>query len=411
MNPWKIITAEIRHYRLGFCIGALLIGLAVAMGIALTAQERAVRSGSAKAADRFDLIVGSPGSETQLVLTTVYLQPALLNLLPYKFYEQLANDKGVEYVAPLAFGDYIKGMPIVGTTPVFVTHNGRIAPAEGRVFEKPNEVVIGADVAMKLGETFIAMHGTPQENVIETHVHANLKFQIVGRLAKTGTPWDRAVLVPIDAIWAMHHHEDKNETHEAEHDQAAATLGPPWPAEMTTQGIPVLAVKPKSVSDAYRLRRTYRSDTSTAAFPAEVLLKLYGTLGDIRTVMSLLLSVAQGLVFVAVLLAIFALLTARRATIAVLRAMGAPPLFVFTAVWGQVALMALIGIAIGVVAGWAGAHGLAWLIADKTGVALPVVLGASEWRFAGIWALASLVLAAIPAASLYRVQVAEALRG
>jgi ABC-type antimicrobial peptide transport system permease subunit len=51
------------------------------------------------------------------------------------------------------------------------------------------------------------------------------------------------------------------------------------------------------------------------------------------------------------------------------------------------------------------------MIAQQTGVALPVTLGASEWRFAGIWALASLVLAAIPAASLYRIEVAEALRG
>ena len=46
-----------------------------------TQRPRALREGSARAADAFDLLIGAPGSETQLVLTSVYLQPASLDLI------------------------------------------------------------------------------------------------------------------------------------------------------------------------------------------------------------------------------------------------------------------------------------------------------------------------------------------
>lgn len=54
---------------------------ATTLGVAVILQERALRLGSTRAADRFDLIVGAPGSETQLVLSSVFLQPSPLPLV------------------------------------------------------------------------------------------------------------------------------------------------------------------------------------------------------------------------------------------------------------------------------------------------------------------------------------------
>lgn len=51
----------------------ILIALATALSISVGLQERALRMGSAKAADRFDLVIGAPGSETQLLLSSVFL--------------------------------------------------------------------------------------------------------------------------------------------------------------------------------------------------------------------------------------------------------------------------------------------------------------------------------------------------
>ena len=77
MNPFPLVVAELRRHRLGASAVVALIALAVALGVALGAQESALRRASARAADRFDLVVGAPGSPTQLVLTTVYLAGAV----------------------------------------------------------------------------------------------------------------------------------------------------------------------------------------------------------------------------------------------------------------------------------------------------------------------------------------------
>ena len=82
MNPWPLVVADLRRNRAGAIAVALLAGLAVALGVAVSAQDRALRQGSARAADKFPLIVGAPGSETQLVLSAVYLQTAAIGLVP-----------------------------------------------------------------------------------------------------------------------------------------------------------------------------------------------------------------------------------------------------------------------------------------------------------------------------------------
>jgi len=78
MNPLPVVLADLRRSRAGALAVASLIAVAVALGVAVSSQERALRAGSARAADPFDLLIGARGSATQLVLTTVYLQPALL---------------------------------------------------------------------------------------------------------------------------------------------------------------------------------------------------------------------------------------------------------------------------------------------------------------------------------------------
>ena len=78
MNPWPLVMADFRRNRVGALAVVLLVALAVALGVAVSAQDRALRQGSARAADKFTLIIGAPGGETQLVLSSVYLQPAAI---------------------------------------------------------------------------------------------------------------------------------------------------------------------------------------------------------------------------------------------------------------------------------------------------------------------------------------------
>jgi putative ABC transport system permease protein len=95
MNPLPLVLAELRHNRSAVLAVAVLIALAVSLGVAVSAQERGLRKSSASAAEPFDIVVGMPGSQTQLVLTSVYLQPAALELVPGNVLQRLQDTPGV----------------------------------------------------------------------------------------------------------------------------------------------------------------------------------------------------------------------------------------------------------------------------------------------------------------------------
>ncbi|MND24345.1 FtsX-like permease family protein [Agrobacterium tumefaciens] len=194
------ILADLRRLWLGGAVVVLLVALATALGVAVTLQERSLRLGSARAADKFDLVVGAAGSETQLVLSSIFLQAAPLPLVDGAVLTRLAADPRVAWAAPVGFGDSFSGYPIVGTTTSLV---GNTTPGftEGRMFALEGEAVLGAAVNLSLGAEIKPMHGTAETG---GHTHTEIAYTVVGRLQPTGTPWDRAILVPIQAVWHVH---------------------------------------------------------------------------------------------------------------------------------------------------------------------------------------------------------------
>jgi len=299
----RFIFADLRRLWAGSLVVVLLIAFATALGVAVTLQERALRLGSARAADRFDLVVGAPGSETQLLLSSVFLQPSPLPLMSGDVLSKLAADPRVSWAAPVGFGDSFSGYPIVGTSTALATNLS--AMSEGRVFSKAGEAVIGAAVTLPLGYAVKPVHGTAGGET-----HTELAYRITGRLAPTGTSWDRAILVPIQAVWGLHgmdaygheadeahaentagdpaagvpqdeaaHHDDPGHREHAAIDPDAP-LDEHWTAE--TPGLPAILVKPKTIADAYKLRQDYRGNGTLAVFPGEVLTNLYATLGALK---------------------------------------------------------------------------------------------------------------------------------
>ena len=416
-NPWPLVWADLKRTRAGALATVLLVALAVGLGVAVSAQERALREGSARAADAFDLLIGARGSEVQLVLSTVYLQPAAIELVPAQLLVELGASADVAYAAPIGFGDNWRGHPIVGSTVDFVTQGGRLAPAEGRLFQRLDEVVVGAGVPLDLGERFVASHGQVASDEEDEH---ELSYGVVGRLPRQGNPWDKAILAPIEAVWWIHglpigHLLDEAKLWPAgaggEPDLAAVPLGPPW-REGELPGVPAIVVKPTSFAAAYGLRSAYRSAErgTMALFPAEVLVQLYARLGDVRDLVATIALLTQVLVIGAVLLAVLASLAQRRRLIGVIRALGASRAFVFATIWLDVAVTLVAGAAAGVAVGWVGAYAVSARLAQRTGIALPVAITGSELALVALVVAIAILLAAIPAALAYRGSVAAALR-
>lgn len=405
MNPFPVIVADLRAMRWVAFAVPLLVALSVASAVAISAQERMLRGGSARAADDFDLVIGAPGSETQLILTSVYLDLTALNLVQGRVLAALASDPRVVDAAPIAFGDVVSGYPVIGTTAAFASRWGRLSPSEGRMFAAEGEAVAGSDVGLAIGRSIVPSHGaaerglSPEEEA--RHRHVGTTYTIVGRMPRTGTPYDRAILLPVESVW---------ETHGLGNGHAATgRIGPPFNA-FAAPGIPAIVVKPRAVADAYALRAQYRRQDTTAVFPAEILVAIYARLGDVRDVLVAASWLNSTLMFAALLALVVVLTGLRARRYAVLRALGAPPRYIMAVVWAGAAMLIGAGCALGLALGWAGAALVSRLIEARTGLGLafqPAWIDVS--LVAGLFALGCLVSAA-PAVLAYRSDPAAALR-
>lgn len=424
------ILADLRRFWSGALAVVVLIALSVALSVTVTLQERAVRLGSARAAEKFDLLVGAAGSETQLALSAVFLQPAPLPLMDGAILGRLSNDPRVELAAPVGFGDSAYGFPIVGTTTGLIS---ALSPSltQGVMFSRLGEAVVGADVTLSPGADIKPMHGTAETG---GETHTAIAYKVTGRMAPTDTAWDRAILVPIRAVWQLHgmhaeedhdhdhdgeeaeqhnaepqdHAHENEHAHEHGHVDADAPLDEHFDAQ--TPGVPAVLVKPKTIADAYRLRQEYRTGATLGVFPAEVLTRLYATLGDAR---SLLLAIAlgtQAIVIAAIVLVTVMHVGSRRRQIGALRALGTPVRSIVAIVWGELFVLFAAGITLGIALGYVVALVISARLAASTAVRLPVGFAFDDlWLLGGFLAVAALI-SIVPAFSALRTSPAAALR-
>jgi putative ABC transport system permease protein len=408
-NPWPVVWADWRSNRLLVWVTVVLVALAVATGVAVISQERALRQGSARAADDFDLLVGAPGSATQLVLTSIYLRPQAIPLLNGQVLDQVSRAAGVVYAAPIAFGDNWQGYPIVGTIAAFASRGGALQPAQGRLFAAAGEAVVGARVPLQIGAQVQPQHGLHHDDHDDEHnghaddAHHHTSYTVVGRMPARHTVWDQAILVPVEDVWKVHGLPSG-------HFDGSKAIGPPWSVQHLG-GVPAIAVKPDSVGSAYRLRGQFRNAQSLALFPAEVLNDLYMTLGNVRDLMSVLALSTQVLVVLAVLMALLVGFLARRKQFAVLRAIGASRGYVFVVVWLEVTLLIAAGALAGLVLGVAGSWALAQAIGAQLGFDLPVQLGGSEALLVGALMGCGALIGLVPAWLSQRRSLAEGVTG
>jgi putative ABC transport system permease protein len=392
-----------RHHWATCVSFVVLIALAVGIGGAITAQERGLRTGSARASDRFDLIVAAPGSQTDLLMRVVFLQPGSVELLQGEPLQKLMGEERAAFVAPIGFGDSFQGNPVVGTIAALVMHLSGGELAEGRVFAAHEEAVVGAASPLKVGDSFQVTHGEV-EAVEEGETHHPQTLTVVGRMNPTGTPWDRAVLTPIEFTWEVHGLEGGHSAADPE------AIGPPFDLA-TMPGIPAAVIKPVTLAAAYGLRSEYRTTETMAFFPAEVLVQLYDLLGDVRVVMSALAFATEVLLIAAILAGILILMRLYRQRFAVLRALGASRLYVFAVAW----TFSFTLIAVGSLSGLGVAAILVSVVSaifsQASGIAMSTVIGWPEIWLALILTATGALLALLPAALLYRRPVVEALRG
>lgn len=401
--------ADIKRTWLGACMLVLMIAVTIALAVVINLEERGLRLGSARASEAFDLVIGAAGSETQLVLSTVFLQPSLLPLMPGKYRDKIGMHPQVLWSAPLAFGDFYEGAPIIGTTEALVTQGSTVSLAEGRSFKSEYEAVVGFASKFKLGDVIKPMHG--QIGSESAHGHEGVEYTVVGRLPFQNNTWDAAILVPIETVWHVHGITDHDEvgTHETdghETDGHHADLSGMDERPL----ISAMIVKPKTVAGAYQLRSEFRGDDTIAVFPAEILTQLYTILGDIHQLLSVIALGAEGVLYLCIIFVAITHVNQRKRPIAALRTFGAPRYAIFMLIWGQLMLLVITGVIVGAVLGYGVSVYISEHITAKSGFNLPIMLTQEDIRSLLFSVVFAAIAALIPALLSYKHSPVHALR-
>ncbi|GFE64955.1 ABC transporter permease [Litoreibacter roseus] len=402
-SPLPLVRAILWRFRWANALFVSLIAVSVGLGVGILAQERGLRVGTATAADKFDLIIAAPGSELTMLMAAVYLQPSNVGLVDGQVYTRIAEDPLVDLAAPLAFGDSYKGAPVIGTISEFVAHlSGTLA--EGEIWQTYDHAVIGADVPLSIGEKFEPAHGFGF--AVQEGVHGH-QLTVMGVMQPTGSPWDRAILVPIEAVWETH---GMFTGHAPEDNDHTDRFGPPFDADFFP-GTPAVVVRAQSLAAAYTLQSTFARDGETMAFfPGAVLAGLYNVMGDVRQAMSLMASVTQILVAASVLMGLFILSQLFQRQMALLQALGAPRRFVLSVVWLYATVLTIAGALFGLVVGFVSALVLSEVVSDRTGINVTAQIGWGEVHLIAAFVLGVSVLSLVPGIAVLRRDIATSLR-
>jgi putative ABC transport system permease protein len=371
-----LALAYLRDRGLVTAFNILLIALGVASLAVLLLVSNQIEQRFARDSAGIDLVVGAKGSPLQLILSSVYHVDVPTGNVPADSLDLLRRDPGVARAIPLALGDSFRGARIVGTEPAFLQLHGA-SLAQGRIFARTGEAVVGAEAArqtgLTLGRRFTGAHGVSKEG----HSHDHMAFTVIGILAPTGTVTDRLILTTVDSVWAMHGiaapgsktgkddpdgHDHEGHNHEGDDHGAARPSAKPEPAAAVLDprsgpapDITAILVTYRNAMAAVRLPSAINRETALqAASPATEtarLLTLFGAALDGARLFAWLVALT-GLLSVFVVLLSAA--TAREGDMALLRVMGATR----AQAAGTVLLEGLIIAAAGALLGLAAAHAL-----------------------------------------------------
>lgn len=404
MNVFGLSWRYLWSRPLATVLNLLLLALGLAsMAFVLIARDQVDRAFERDLAG-IDVVVGAKGSPMQLILAGVFHLDVPPGNIPLAEVQRLAQHPQVAQLIPLSLGDNLLGFRIVGTTPDYAAHYGAQL-AQGALWSKPMQAVLGAQVASSTGllpgQAFEGAHGLGAGGA----THGETPYTVSGVLNPCGCVLDRLVLTATESVWqvhaGMHAGDDMDEAERFELAQALAedrevTLA------LITYNTPLAAVS---------FPRFINSTTSMqAAAPALEITRLLGMVGvgtQVLRAMTVLLLVVAGL---SVFIALWSAVRERRGDLAMLRMLGAPPARVAALLLCEALWLAALACALGLLA----AHALSALIGEMLMARHSLAITGWQWVPGEAWvpllALGVAVAAALlPAVTAYRVDVSQLL--
>ncbi len=376
-------------------IFSVAISLLVLMSVDHIRQE--ARKSFGRSVSGVDLIVGARTGQLNLLLYSVFGMGNPGNNVAMDSMTTIASRKDVAWAIPISIGDSLEGYRVIGTTSAYFEHfrygsKQALFFAQGNAFGDDDEVVLGAAVAKalgyKLGDEIVLSHGTAK---ISFHKHKHHPFQVTGILAATGTPVDQSLMVPLHGIDAMHAGMQQGfGQHNAEPE-----------SEQITAFMLGLTSKVAALQLQQQINN-YTAEPLTAILPGVALGELWQMLGVVEQTLTLI----SILVLFASLLGLSTMLLAsmqqRQRELAVIRAIGGHPSFIFWLIQLEVLFIVLSAMLVSMLSLWLVLWGLQDWLTERFGLYISLQFLTSELAYTLLFVLGSaVVLGLIPALKAY----------
>lgn len=424
MSDLTIVLRSLRTRLFSTSVVVLLVAVSAGLLLAIlslrSAGERAFERGTGNA----HMLVSRDGSPLVSVLNGIfYANPPKAPIEQAQLADLRASFPWAMFV-PTAIGDSYRTFPVVATVPEFFS---RFEPvlgepwrfSEGRAFERNFEIVIGSSVAretgLRMGAKLVLTHGSgkSREGVADEHAHEHreYEFTVVGILAPTGSPHDRALFSDLESSWMLHAHDrfEREGTHKTvtpadliESDRKVTGVLLRLPSREASSAPPAL------VSQYDRLRR---DGSLTVAIPSNEVQSLFTIVKSIDVLFLAMAAATLVSSAVAILLSMVNSMNERRRQVAILRVLGASQARIFWLVLTESTLVGLVGATLGVAVCGAVLFGATQWLLSAHGIVIAPQL---DPRSAVLVAMGTTLLAAIagivPSVLAYQTSVARNLR-
>lgn len=261
------------------------------------------------------------------------------------------------------------------------------------------QVVLGAAAARQLGlvlgNTFVGSHGLGAGG----HTHGDSAYTVSGILAPSGSVLDRLILTDTASVWEVHEADTALDAEDRKlmEEERELTLA------LIRYKTPLAAMSfPRYINTSTEMQ---------AAAPALEITRLLSLLGlgtDVLRAFAGVLLLTAGL---SVFIALWSAVRERRADLALLRMLGAPPAKVAALLLTEALWLGALAAVLGVAGGQALAALIGWLLQLDNSLLIGGLVWPPELMLVPLMALGvALAAALLPALGAYRVSVFELLQ-
>lgn len=379
------------------------IALSVALFLGIERVRTGARDGFTNTISQTDLIVGARGGSLQLMLYSIFHMGNASNNIRYASFEKWSQHPMIGWTIPFSLGDSYKGHRVVGTNADFFTHykfrgEQTIKLSEGEIFQEIFDVVVGHDVAqkfqLKVGSKLTLAHGVTTHSILE---HDNTPFTVVGIIAPTATPVDRALYISLYGMEAMHMGW---ETGMPDEDKLADPLKL-VKDDIEIKQITSFLLGAKNRIQVLRLRSAISQDTSEplmAIIPGLTLQELWQSLGHVENILILVSFCVLIVGIFGILIALYTSLQERRREMAILRSLGSSLTQISALLITEAMVLVVLGSFLGVALLYSSLFMLKPYLEAEFSLYLPMQsLSQKEWLMLAAVCLSGLIAGLIPA--------------